>query len=387
MNWNKAYLDAKKLLNCPTNRGLMTRCEKSNEQIGFWTRQAREQAELEADLAQVDGVKEMAWIPKIQKVPAKGLQVLEGHYELKVKRKSGEIELIIASTDWVEINFKASVLGVLQRIAYKKLEILDVTAVDMTESERQGFISVEKLGVTCSPCDTRIVNRLKYKRKTQRKEVTLPHQWLGYCDDSKEYIKLEEEWVKSNFDAAYLDQVKCCCRSKTPFLKIPPGKNRSHTNRCETGGPPIHYQQKMGERTCMVYSMASALHYCGHKDEAACIRNRAKQYVFNKRAFVSFVINIKKEYKVLRRWSKTKVETFNALGPLGGGLFLTQLLGGDGKHDHCVVITDKWIFDSNFGQALARSKDSLNSCCSSDQVSSEFVGVVAVEHFPGVQVP
>ena len=137
----------------------------------------------------------------------------------------------------------------------------------------------------------------------------------------------------------------------------------------------------------MVYLMASALHYCGHKDIAAWIRNRAKRYVFNKKAFLSFVINVKKQYKVLRTWSKTDVKTFDVLGPLEEGLFLTQLLGGDGKHDHCVVITDKWIFDSNCVHALPRSKDSLNSCCSSDQVKSEFVHLVALEHFPGVKVP
>ncbi len=64
-----------------------------------------------------------------------------------------------------------------------------------------------------------------------------------------------------------------------------------------------------------------------------------------------------------------------------GCLHLTTLLGEDGKDDHCVAVTETWIFDSNFEHALPRSRASLDMCCSSDDVSSRFVSAISIAIF------
>ena len=43
---------------------------------------------------------------------------------------------------------------------------------------------------------------------------------------------------------------------------------------------------------------------------------------------------------------------------------ICQLHASDGDLSHTIIIVDKWIFDSNFSQALPLSKVSLDKCCS-----------------------
>jgi hypothetical protein len=76
--------------------------------------------------------------------------------------------------------------------------------------------------------------------------------------------------------------------------------------------------------------------------------------------------------------------TVNVLGDIKC-LHLIILWGDDGKEDHCVAITSEWIFDSNFSNALPRSRMSFDRCCSSDDVSAKFVCAVQVAVFPKVR--
>ena len=67
------------------------------------------------------------------------------------------------------------------------------------------------------------------------------------------------------------------------------------------------------------------------------------------------------------------------LGTALTGIYLARLIGSDGREDHCVVISQKWIFDSNFPNALPRTQESLDWCCSSDEQFPQIV------HFPKVK--
>jgi hypothetical protein len=189
--------------------------------------------------------------------------------------------------------------------------------------------------------------------------------------------------VISNFDAGYLDQIRCCSGKTDSFLKIPPGDDRKQTKVTQiNGGPKVHYQQKEGERTCMVYSLASTIHYLGETDIASKIRNDAARYGKDLNAFRTFVQDLKKKYKIFRKELKGKHKVEEWWGTQLTGIYLTRLMGSDGKDDHCVVVTDRWIFDSNFKLALPRSKESFDLCCSSDEQKSTFVEVVEYKHFP-----
>ena len=78
---------------------------------------------------------------------------------------------------------------------------------------------------------------------------------------------------------------------------------------------------------------------------------------------------------------------FNILSDNLSGMYLVQLRGSDGMEDHCITVSDKWIFGSNFKNALPRTKESLNMWCSSAVVPCQFVTCTNVEQFPKVTFP
>ena len=123
----------------------------------------------------------------------------------------------------MEKTFKKSVLGIVQKTAYERLEVLESSKGDKLADERQGFMRVEKCGVSCSAIDKRIINRLKYIHASGVGKKKMPHKWIGYCEETKAYINLGEEWVTANFECAYILQVQGCCKSNRSFLHIPPG--------------------------------------------------------------------------------------------------------------------------------------------------------------------
>ena len=79
-----------------------------------------------------------------------------------------------------------------------------------------------------------------------------------------------------------------------------------------------------------------------------------------------------------------KVDEVDILNKQLEGIYLTRIQGSDGKSDHCVVVSNQWIFYSNCERALERNIENLNLCCSSDEVQCEFVRVVEFEHFPKI---
>jgi hypothetical protein len=285
-------------------------------------------------------------------------------------------------------------------------------------SAKHGYISVEKEGVTCSAIDNRTINQLKYiapkivktgpkkfemiqgkKTEMERATKTIPKKWLGYSNASKEYIELADTWVCQNFEEPYLRQVVCSTGKQNPFIQVPPGDNKSHTNFQPTTGPQIRYNQEHGERTCMVYLMASALFTYGYKDVASALYNTRNQFVHDKNGFhclctamVKYSRDLNQNtkgrnlLKDLNQFRMEKNKPTNFLGDSIEGLYLARLLGGDGMEDHCVAITQNWIFDSNFKNALPRTSASLDLCCSSDTVECKCLGFPEIAYFPKVTI-
>jgi hypothetical protein len=62
---------------------------------------------------------------------------------------------------------------------------------------------------------------------------------------------------------------------------------------------------------------------------------------------------------------------------------IAQLKGTDGKENHVVCLTDGWMFDSNFKEALCINRTNLDLCCSSDDSPHDkFDEVVLALKFP-----
>jgi hypothetical protein len=150
-------------------------------------------------------------------------------------------------------------------------------------------------------------------------------------------------------------------------------------------GPNIKYQQIDGEQTCMVYSMASAMHCFDHKIIGSWIYNGRKRFVHQTKGFTFFVKQLKVAHTVLNQVKVAKDQLPSFLGTEITGLYLARVLGSDGKEDHCVVISQKWIFDFNFLGDLPRSQESVDLCCSTDHASSTFISFPQITHFPKVK--
>jgi hypothetical protein len=195
---------------------------------------------------------------------------------------------------------------------------------------------------------------------------------------------LDTNWVETNFDKKFLSQVKNMSEGKTAFLEVPPGDDKHHsegTFEAVAIGPPIKYQQTEGERTCMVYSMASAVHGAGLRQAASEIKNVAKKYEFKVGAFGKFINFLQKRFGALT--SKTEhAATFDLLEKQKNLLIMACIRGRDGKQDHCICIYNDWIYDSNFQKALTLTRESLDVCCSSENQPTTYDGCAHVVSFP-----
>ena len=141
---------SKKLLNLPLTphgfQALLAKTEgnQAKRELQRWYKQGMEAAALEADLMMVDSVKSIAWIPD-QNLPEKG--DMKGYYKLLVKRKNGDIQTVIPTSDWVHVNFMPEVIAIAQRVAYQSKESLVCIESDDSNTQHSGYIMWRQLGL------------------------------------------------------------------------------------------------------------------------------------------------------------------------------------------------------------------------------------------------
>ena len=143
----------------------------------------------------------------------------------------------------------------------------------------------------------------------------------------------------------------------------------------------MRYRQTKGERYCLVYSFASALAYLGINQLASEILQAANIIVEKHNTFALFTTYLLKKSKYLN-FKKLKRIKWNILENEEKDLVIVALKSTNGKEDHCVTLVGKWIFDSNFLNALPLCQDALDLCCSSDTVPDTFHSVVEARLFP-----
>ena len=126
-----------------------------------------------------------------------------------------------------------------------------------------------------------------------REETTTEEKWIGYSSESKKAIVLTTEFVEANFSPGLIEQIKYLSKKTgTRWVAIPPGDNKIHSNVPQDLqiGPEIKYLQKAGEKTCLVYSFASALHHIGIKQLASEFIQKSKQIVEQHNTFQKFAL-------------------------------------------------------------------------------------------------
>ena len=89
-----------------------------------------------------------------------------------------------------------------------------------------------------------------------------------------------------------------------------------------TMGPPIHYKQREGEWTCMVFSMASAMHWTGNPHIGSWIYNKRKRYLNDSDAFIHFTMDLCQNRKVLNQHIMQHSQPMDLLGEYFQGIYL-----------------------------------------------------------------
>ena len=424
----QAKMMVEELLDLPeTNKKVASirgKVQEPRERVMYdqWITSAVTHASLEASILMYDSVTDIAWVPDLP-IPKKlnTLLPVYGQYIIRVKVENGGLVDVEATSDWMQDNYPAETLASIQRAAYQKLEKVEtsettdeklITGFIVIEGEGPNFVNVEGEGVGVT-LDNEVINKLKYvkggSRNTgpiyekddsgdillddkgcgipcKRKKKIIPAKWFGYSNRTKTIKKLVTSWVTTNFDKRLLAQIKNMSAAKAAFVSVPPGADKKHddlTTKVQAVGPSVKYQQKDGERTCMVYGLASAIHYAGGKQIASEIRQMARRFEHKISAFGAFLKALSQKHKALNpRREDTK--TFDLLKVESGEMIMACLKGADGMEDHCIAVYNRWIFDSNFTQALSLTKESLDLCCSSDQVNSFYNGCTQVVSFPNI---
>ena len=427
-DFKKAEEKFSQLLQRPTPQGFKTQKQKLKdaETKAKWVKfykNVNEYVQIEASIHQYSSVVELGWRPLNFTQPLRLTKdkKLRGQYILKVKRHdTGDIVSVPAANDWVENNFSHKSLATAQKAFmgyYEKTAIKDNPNLKRIIHE-QGFIDVadEQMVVKL---DNDIINKLKYhpptkvkigniykiksyrttksgkkvpeyatddagrKIKVDREELIKEERWTGYCTVKQKVVELTRDFVETNFSTGLIEQIKHLSKKAgTRWIAIPPGDDKTHSNPPEQlqTGPEIKFLQKKGEKTCLVYSFASALYHAGVKQLASEFYRSSKKIVEHHNTFHKFSVEAKSKNKYLG-YKKLKTSEWNILESADNDLVIVSLKGSDGKEDHCVTLFGKWIFDSNFKNALPLCKASLDLCCSSDEKKDTFVSVAQARKF------
>ena len=333
---------------------------------------------------------------------------------------------VIPQSDWVETMFKPAILATVQQTAVNMFKKVDVKKdPNQKKPDKEGgFIDVSNEGVTVVVEDGNEVNKLKYiperqvahgdiyekeeyedddgnikerfkiDRKTgnrikidykqvEKDTYVVKEKWLGYCNKTMLVTELEPAFVRKNFSKTLINHVKHMSRKESSkWIVIPPGDDKVHTNVPQDLQTSIQmkYRQNEGERTCLVYSFASALHYAGARQEASELYRKANRIIEKPNTVQVFSDAVVGRSEHLKFTILTPHE-WDILGNGERDLVLVSLRGDDGKEDHCVTLYGRYIFDSNFDRALPLTREALDLCCSSDDTKSTFDSVVEARWF------
>ena len=132
------------------------------------------------------------------------------------------------------------------------------------------------------------------------------------------------------------------------------------------------------------FSFSSFLHHVSFKQEGSELRNAVKRITDKRDSWNKFHATVKRI--VPKLWNQRVEKEKSSISDLKkDSLYTASLQWSDRQVDHAVIIYDGWIFDSNFEHALPFKKQSLDLCCSTDEVPESFVRFVQLNTYPHFQ--
>jgi hypothetical protein len=378
--------------------------EGSKEAYRVWWHQSGNLVEKEANLTYWKNTLYLRFKPATTGKRQRLDGTLHGTYESCVMLEDGGVQVLEVAPDWVEREITKEAKEIIHRVATDWNE----RHVNIDGRAETGFLTLEgnddKKEVH-KLTDERQISKVRYLppktiRTAQNKEKILPERWRGVIrgvnNAPDDFVYLDDDWINGNLSEEFIGFLKSTRKAGTEgYVRIPEGAAEDHTKQILyhesiPDCPKLRYKRsgtiEDNDRSCVLKSAASALSFLGYERIAFYLCNDLDSGMKTDCGFEFFqkCMEPKRLQKKERRefqFAKvkkglTKWNIFN-----DSQKYLMCLVGvqsSDHKTDHAVSIAGKWIFDSNFENALPLSKESLDLCCSSDSRKSFFAGVTRV---------
>jgi hypothetical protein len=329
-----------------------------------------------------------------------------GYYEALVTIKDtsspdvGRTILYKPANDWVEDNFTAESLAIVQQVTR---ETQTMHKLKGSSTAEHGFIPLEKslrYTIDADTGMTRQISKMRYlppriDKNVFGKKVQKKGTWRGLIiipgSEGFEQVTLDEKWVFANMEAPmrnFLIDVRLK-DGHTGFVFIPEGDSEGHREdaiQFEANAPDISsYIPKpvTGSRRCVLDSAICGLRFLGLKRLAYLlsgtkddVSKTANQMEYLETIFKSKMDKAERRRMEYVKLNHNRLKTWNVLlSPKEYIICVLGIASSDGKTDHAICVADGWIFDSTLEKALVLSAESLDICSSDSDRSTTFSGV------------
>ena len=329
-----------------------------DEKIGFLKdhKDRKKHAALEANINRCHGVI--------------GICVRDNSYYVQAKDQVGEIKEVRVENEWATKKFKPEVLKYVQTEEFINLDSTEISTP-----------------IKCY-IDSRVVYRIKYCLK-KKSWIGLHLKDVGGKGKHKyvETFPITETWIADNYSPEFVETSKNhFLKGQKKIININVGAERQkkkHSNYVTEfmKSVRITWKQKDGERSCMILCVANFFKYMKYNDQANTLQQHSNKKFYETQIILrNIFIESLKELKNLQYKGMINQNGFDVINN-SNGMFLVSLVGNDQNNDHCVVLYENLIFDSNEDFALKRTMNNLNYCCSSEKKNVKFLKCFQIAFF------
>jgi hypothetical protein len=300
-------------------------------------------------------------IDGLRYIPSSKSHGRAGHFVARLVPYGDEVYL---TRDWVLQNFRSEVIHTVLHKASQ-----DVKDHFVTINKGEAKVAIETLDVIS----------IKAVCQLHSAAHTTPQIKFFGMDAQRRVRELEDKFVEDNFTKEFIDHVTYdALKDNRRFVRIPPGAPapRPTDPGFDFLKVPVSYQQH-GTSTCLLHSLASALHYIGYYDTAKKLVEAAKDYAADTSLGPFCWDKLREVMKSDFPWlNQVKLPTnYDLVGLQSDYLTVVTLTTQAGGVNHAVTLFRDMIFDSTCNYALPLTYKSLDFCCSTEQRPSKFCGI------------
>ena len=191
-------------------------------------------------------------------------------------------------------------------------------------------------------------------------------------------INLEESWVAANFTKEQIAIFRASGSTKRKFIQVPPGAVASDTDipthllpsHNDNGQSPPKLRWTQGdEKLCLYCSVASVLHYLGCAAVGEQLYSLGLSVVGGSASHPTMPCMSRVREFVMSHYSKCwhpvrlkPIDDILRINIPDDEFAVITIRASDGAVNHCITISNNWVFDSNVCHALPLSRATLDWC-------------------------